>query len=218
MMVRAALFLLISCVVSSTAAAQTGVSGGVPGGVAGGVPGGVSKQGSPARTEITGLMVEVTISRYQGDKRISSLPYTVAASPDNQRHTLRVGGEVPIPSTTFTPVGGPPKDAVAGGGDTKLAPLTSYGYRSIGTNIDVVSSPLEDGRYRVGVTVEESSIYPPGETAKSVTTVPGVPAFRSLRSQNTLVLRDGQSVEYTAATDRISGEVARISVKLTVVK
>jgi Flp pilus assembly secretin CpaC len=168
-----------------------------------------------AKQDITGLMVEVTISRYQGDKRISNLPYTVAASPDNQRHTLRVGGEVPIPSTTFTPAT-PAKDGDTGA--TKSNPLTSYGYRSIGTNIDVVSSPLDDGRYRVGVSVEESSIYPPGETAKNLTTVPGVPSFRSLRSQNTLVLRDGQSVEYTAATDRISGEVARISVKLTVVK
>jgi hypothetical protein len=49
-------------------------------------------------------------------------------------------------------------------------------------------------------------------------TVAGAPAFRSLRSSNTLILRDGQSVDYTAATDRITGEVARISVKLTVIK
>ena len=182
-------------------------------------PAAAQPAGKPAVSDITGLMVEVTISRYQGDKRISSLPYTIAASPDNQRHTLRVGGEVPIPSTTFTPApAAPTKDGDTSGGATKSNPLTSYGYRSIGTNIDVVSSPLDDGRYRVGVSVEESSIYPPGETTKNLTTVPGVPAFRSLRSQNTLVLRDGQSVEYTAATDRISGEVARISVKLTVVK
>ena len=31
-------------------------------------------------------------------------------------------------------------------------------------------------------------------------------------------LRDGQSLNYVMATDRISGEVYRVSVKLTVVK
>jgi hypothetical protein len=31
------------------------------------------------------------------------------------------------------------------------------------------------------------------------------------------MLRDGQSLDYIGATDRVTGEVARISVKLTVV-
>ena len=33
-----------------------------------------------------------------------------------------------------------------------------------------------------------------------------------------MALRDGQSLDYTMATDRLSGETHRISVKLTVVK
>jgi hypothetical protein len=45
-----------------------------------------------------------------------------------------------------------------------------------------------------------------------------MPVFRSFRSTNTLVLRDGQTRQFTAATDRVSGEVVRIDVTLNVVK
>jgi Flp pilus assembly secretin CpaC len=168
-----------------------------------------------AKVTVTALMVEVTVSRYQGDKRISSLPYTISVTPDGNRANLRVGGEVAIPSTTFSPAKTATADAA--GAEAKSTPLTSYSYRSIGTSIDVSATPADDDRFKVSISLEESSIYPPGEAAKNMNLVSGAPAFRSLRSSNTLTLRDGQSVDYTAATDRITGEVARISVKLTVI-
>lgn len=156
---------------------------------------------------VSALMLEVIISRYQGDKLLSRVPYTLAVIPDaTGRARLRVGGDVAIPSA--------PRPAAD---STDKAPPAGYSYRSIGTNIDVVAAPAPEGRYRIGITVEESSVYPPNEAAKSNMLVAGAPAFRSLRSENSVVLRDGQSIEYVAATDRISGEVARISVKLTVV-
>jgi hypothetical protein len=45
-----------------------------------------------------------------------------------------------------------------------------------------------------------------------------VPTFRSFRSSNVVVLKDGQSTEFAAATDKISGEVVKVDVTLTVVK
>ena len=53
---------------------------------------------------------------------------------------------------------------------------------------------------------------------KAMPTVGNIPVFRSYQSTNTLVLKDGQSREFTAATDRVSGEVIRIAVTLRVVK
>src|SRR5688500_16396030 len=86
-----------------------------------------------AKTVVTALMVEVTIARYQGEKRLSSLPYTVGVSPDGERATLRIGGSVPIP-------------AASAAADGKTPPA-SFSYRSIGTNVDVIAKPVEDGRY-----------------------------------------------------------------------
>jgi hypothetical protein len=45
-----------------------------------------------------------------------------------------------------------------------------------------------------------------------------MPAFRNFKSRNRLLLRDGQTRQYTAATDRITGETVRIEVSLKVVK
>ena len=161
-----------------------------------------------AKPTVTALMVEVTISRHLGDKLISSTPYQLSVIPEN-RSSLRMGGDVPVPSVTFAPAQeGKPAN-----------PLTSYGYRSIGTNIDVIAGPVVDGQYRLTLTIEENSIYP--LDAASITTAmkaTGAPAFRSFKSNNTIALRDGQSLDYTMATDRISGEVYRVNIKLAVVK
>jgi hypothetical protein len=159
--------------------------------------------------QISALMVDVVVSRHLGEKRLSSTPYTVSVSPD-QRSSLRIGGTVPIPSTTFvTP---------ASKEDGKpAAPMVSYGYREIGTNIDVAAGPPQpEGRYRITVTIDETSIYA-DELAPATTKTTGAPAFRGFKSTNTLVMRDGQSIDYTMATDRLTGEVYRVSVKLTVV-
>ena len=180
------------------------------------VPDIASAQGEPkteAKTSSTkslpaALMVEVTLSRYQGEKRLSSLPYTLAVTPDGNRFNLRVGGQIPVTTTTFTP--GDKGEAGKAG--------FSYTYREIGTLIDVTAGMTDDGRYRVLVAVEDSSVYPPTETAKDGGGPAGVPAFRSFRSTNAVILRDGQSIEYVGATDRISGETTRITVKATVAK
>lgn len=169
-------------------------------------------QQSPASpsTTVTALMVEVTVNRYQGDKRLSSIPYVLAVTPDKERATLRVGGEIPIQRL-----------ANPSAKDQETTPPPSFGYRSIGTNIDVSAAPAADGRYRLAITLEETSVYA-DESARSMSRAPavvasGLPAFRNLRVSNALILKDGQSLEFTAASDRISGEVARIAVKLTVV-
>ena len=45
-----------------------------------------------------------------------------------------------------------------------------------------------------------------------------VPAFRSFRARNTLLMRDGQTRGFTAAADRVSGEVVRVEVGVRVLK
>ena len=165
---------------------------------------------TPTSTTVTALMVEVTVNRYQGDKRLSSIPYVLAVTPDKERATLRVGGEIPIQRLNNPSAK-----------DQDATPPPSFGYRPIGTNIDVSAAPAADGRYRLAILLEETSVYG-DESERAISKAPGVvasglPAFRNLRVSNAVMLKDGQSLEFTAASDRISGEVARIAVKLTVV-
>ncbi len=159
------------------------------------------------RTRLIPLSIDVVVSRYQGEKKISSLPYVLAVNTNDNAPggvcQLRMGAQVPVPTTIISN-----KDAV---------PTQSFTYRDIGTNIDCSARTLDDGVFQLRLNVEDTSVYTNAQTA-ATPTVEQMPVFRTFRSTNTLVLRDGQSREFTAAADRVNGEVIRIAVTLRVVK
>jgi hypothetical protein len=159
----------------------------------------------PQSSSDTSLQVQVVVSRYQGDKRISSLPYTLSVNPDNRKTSLRMGADVPIVSMTTVP---------AARGEKPAPPISSYSYRSIGTNIDCTANTAIGNQYRLSLEVEDSSVYPEDQSRAPK----GVPMFRSFKLSNTLVLKDGQSTQLTSAADKVSGEVLKVDVTLTVVK
>jgi hypothetical protein len=155
------------------------------------------------------LDIQIVISRFQGEKKVSSLPYALAVNAnDREVSRLRMGANVPVPAMAG------PKANPAGPTGPLPGPVS---YRDIGTNIDCTARAIADGRFHVFISVEDSSVYTNIKDANTPT-VGDMPVFRSFRSTNTLVLRDGQSRQFIAATDRVSGEVVRIDVTLKVVK
>jgi hypothetical protein len=159
------------------------------------------------------LSVQVVVSRYQGEKRVSSLPYTLAVNANALRRSggavssLRMGVEIPMSTAAF-----PPPD---GKGPAAAGPIQ---YRPIGTNIDAWANSIDANRFQVNVSIEDSSIYTAEQAASAAPRASDVPVFRSYRTQNELVLRDGQSAQFTAATDRVSGEMIKVDVTLSVLK
>jgi hypothetical protein len=164
---------------------------------------------------IVPLKVQIVISRYQGEKRVSSLPFTLAVNTNLNKTSLRQGSQVPITSTSYTPASGENKDA-------KPQPMKSYNYRAIGTNIDCSAHTLPDGRFQLDITIDDSSVYSDErpEAAPVLTRIAGIaiPTFKSFLSTNTVILKDGQSMQYTTATDKVTGEVTKVDVTLTVLK
>jgi hypothetical protein len=112
-------------------------------------------------------------------------------------------------------IGGKPANEV----DPKIAvgvgPLQ---YKDVGTRIDCGAMATDDGRFQVNLTIEDSSVYLDGQAVQAAARSSEPPIFRSFRSSNELTLRDGQSLQFTAAADRISGEVITVDVRLNVVK
>lgn len=172
-----------------------------------------------AQQAVIPLELEIVISRFQGEKRISSVPYLLAvnAGPSIDRAAetqLNMGTEVPVPTAAFTPV--PAGDKPAAGQPPAPAPLRSYNYRPVGTNINASAATAADGRFEVRLQIDDTSIY--RTENKESGFVADMPVFRSFRTRNTLLLRDGQARQYTAATDRVSGEVVKVDVTLRVLK
>jgi hypothetical protein len=167
---------------------------------------------------IVPLKVQIVVSRYEGEKKVSSLPYTLAVNANDGVVTvdgrftpfnyarLRTGAKVPIPSMA------PPKESPVQG---PMGPVT---YQSIGTNIDCTAQSLDNGRYRVDISIEDTSVYADGKTAQGVAKIADIPSFRTFQSSNAVILRDGQSTEFTVAADKISGDVTKVDVTITVVK
>ena len=158
------------------------------------------------------LRVQVVISRYQGDKRISSVPYTLSVNANallngGKPSSLRMGARIPVQNPGFVrPDGKPPEGPI------------SFNYQPVGTNIDCYANATDDGRFELNISIEEESVYLDDQTSSATSRAGGLPVFRNFRSSNELILRDGQSAQFTAATDRITGELVRVDVTLTVVK
>jgi hypothetical protein len=149
------------------------------------------------------VRVDVTLSRYQGEKKISSLPFSLVASAVDPRSTsnytalyqvrMRMGIDVPITQRV-------------NGQDTT-------NYRSVGTNIDCLVTRIDETQFSVRLDINDSSIYSPDGDAKGVTA-----AFRTFNVTNSVILRHGQTVVFGTSTDKNSGEVIKIEVTLTVPK
>jgi hypothetical protein len=146
--------------------------------------------------------VHVVISRYRDEKRISSAPYTLTVNANTLQDggkpsSLRMGARIPVPNRA---AGGPEE------------------YQNIGTSIDCFANSLDDGRFELNITIEEVSVHMNDQAAADAPRASQLPVFRSFRSSNELILRDGQSSQFTAATDRVTGELVRVEVTLRVVK
>jgi general secretion pathway protein D len=98
---------------------------------------------------------------------------------EGSKLSLALGEEIPVPSTTFTPI--------AQGG-ANFNPLTSFNYRPIGVNVDITPRVTLEGDIIMDLIVENSARG--GDVSVAGTTIPG---FVSRKVTTRLRLRDGEA-------------------------
>ncbi|RPJ71990.1 MAG: hypothetical protein EHM24_10600, partial [Acidobacteria bacterium] len=98
---------------------------------------------------------------------------------EGKKLTANLGDDIPVPSTTFTPLVG---------GGTAVNPLTSFQYRPVGVIVEVTPRVTYDNDIILELTVESS-------TKGSDVNIAGqnLPAFGSRKVSTTMRLRDGES-------------------------
>jgi len=184
-------------------------------------------QATPAKAPYPPAKVDVVIERYQADKKVSSMPFSLwvtGGSPgrSDSQGSLRIGVDVPIGSTTVTRGSNAP-------GSTRSDTTTAPEYKNVGTSIDCFLSMTEDGKYVLRVNLNDTSIFDPSAQRQAALAARGLAApttsrtidasaFRTLQFNNTLLMRDGQTAELASATDKITGEVVKAQVTLTIAK
>jgi Flp pilus assembly secretin CpaC len=119
------------------------------------------------------------INFLESDSNTKVLAKTQLRGAENQKVSLNLGEEVPVPATTFTPL--------ATGG-AAANPLTSYGYRPIGVIVEMTPRVTYAGDILLTLTLENSARL--GDVNVGGTSAP---AFSSRRVSTALRLRDGES-------------------------
>ena len=166
-----------------------------------------------SKTPVTTLKVQVTFSEQEGEKKLAILPYTfflkaADLGPSSPWTKVRMGSRVPV--ATGTEKG-----------------TIQFQYIDVGTNIDARGLAADDGRFDLVLNLErswvEGDVTLPSE--KQTPTVGDVnsgqfkePIIRQFKTELTLTMRDGQTIQTTQAADPLSGRVLTITVNMNVVK
>jgi hypothetical protein len=182
-------------------------------------------QTSPAKAGKP-VKIDVVIERYTSDnKKVSSMPFVVwmgATEAGNARGSIRVGVDVPVGSNTETRTNG------NGTPSTTSSTINQIQYRNVGTSIDCYLSGRSDG-YVLQLNLNDTSIFDPEAQRKASLAAKGLiapqaqgavdgSAFRTFSVNNELPIRDGQTVEYAVATDKVTGEIVKVLVTMTISK
>jgi hypothetical protein len=156
----------------------------------------------PAETgkTTTPLRVQVLFTEYDGEKKISSLPYTFLVNADDLRSqaAVRMGLRVPIEISSNTGV-------------------KQIQYQDIGTNLDGRAEKADNGRFLLRLGVERSSVYSRSGSVGGNEVSTTEPTIQQFRTQVELLIRDGQTIESTVATDPVTGRVLKVNVTLNVI-
>ena len=126
------------------------------------------------------LSVPTAVVRFlESDSQTKVLAKPNLRGTEGQKLELNLGEDVPVPSTTFTPL--------AGGG-SNVNPLTSYGYRTIGIIVSMTPRVTYDGDIILEITIENSARGQDSNIAGQ-----NLPSFFSRKVSTKLRLRDGES-------------------------
>jgi hypothetical protein len=151
------------------------------------------------------LKLQLTVAEQEGEKKLTNLPYTIFVEADATGHSspatkLRIGSRIPVST------------GVEG---EKVA----FQYIDIGTNIDARAYSAADGKYELVIAIERSWVD--GEVsaqAGSNALVWRQPSIHQFKTELTLKLHDGQTIQSTQAADPLNGRVLTLTVTMNVVK
>lgn len=141
------------------------------------------------------VKLQFVISTFEGDRKISSIPYTLLATANGGQVTFLNGTNVPIQVS----------------GDGKIT------YTNIGTNITCTVT-TEAGNFRLAINFDEKSVTAaktPPPPAGTLTKPSEPPTFRDMNYVGTITIKDGESKQLISVPDKGSGEVIKVDVTLT---
>jgi hypothetical protein len=137
----------------------------------------------------------VVISSFEGDKKVSSMPYTLLATANGSEVTFQSGSNVPIPSSN-------------GGG---------VSYTNIGTTLRCTVT-TEAGSFKVSINFSDKTVVSnktPPTSANGPVRNPDYPTLHDVNYISAVSIKDGETKQLISAPDKVTGEILKIDVTLT---
>jgi hypothetical protein len=88
----------------------------------------------------------------------------------------------------------------------------------VSTSIDCNASTLDDGRFKLDLSISAWSVYANDQIPASEVRPSGETSLRTFVLINTVIMKDGQTIPLTSAADKLTGEVTKVDVTLAVLK
>ena len=157
---------------------------------------GAQAQPAQAQAEKIPVKLQILFSKYEGERKTSSLPYTVFASANGDRAQINVSTNVPIVGSS---------GAVT--------------YTNLGTSIDATIT-TESGRYKVVLSLKDNYMVVPKPEAENANVRPAADSqsFGQFSYSGAITLKEGETKQVISAADRASGEVVKVDITLTLDK
>lgn len=146
----------------------------------------------------TPLKLQVVLNRHDGERKVGSWPYTLSLNADDAQARTCAAMMVPL----------------------KYQAPEAHGnvvYKSVGNTVECRAESLADGRFKVACSVEQSTVDP-RKTAESEAIALLPPVLRSFKAEGAVILRDGQTAQYVAGSDPLSGETLKVDLTLNVAR
>jgi len=137
----------------------------------------------------------VVISTFEGDKKVSSMPYTLLATANGSQVNFNSSSNMPI----------------------QTGNSGAYSYTNVGTNLQCTVA-TEAGSFKVTITFSDKTVISnkapaaaTGTTAKPLDS----PTFHDVSYSSAVNMKDGETKQLISAPDKVTGEVIKIDVTLT---
>jgi len=150
---------------------------------------------SQAQADKIPVKLVVVVSTFEGDKKVSSMPYTLLATANGSQVTFNSSSRMPIPSSN------------AG----------SVSYTNIGTTLQCTVT-TEGGSFKVTINFSDNTVLSNKSPAASTTAParnPDYATFHDVSYTSAVSLKDGETKQLISAPDKVTGEVVKIDVTLT---
>lgn len=180
-------------------------------------PSPVLAQGTTPPLASQPAQLDITLTRYQGDKKIGTAPFVVMlnAARNVPYTTVESGLDIPIGTSNSDTT-----QTSGAQGNSPRAVRTQKvetTYRTVGTRISCSVSRADESTYVVYLDVRDSRVLE-RDIARRVSAATTANLFRTLSHTSSLQMKEGETKLFAVLADQASGETVKIDVKLTILK